>query len=80
MYYVYAIKSTIRNYIYVGITNNLERRLDEHNRGLSRTTKPYRPFVLILCTETVAGRIEAREREIYLKSGVEKEFLKGLLK
>ena len=79
MYYIYAIKSTTRNYIYVGITNNLERRLDEHNRGLNRTTKPYMPFVLI-CTETVASRLEARKREIYLKSGVGKEFLKGLLK
>ncbi len=75
MYYVYAIKSTVRNYIYVSITNSLKRRLDEHNRGLNRTTKPYTPFVLIF-EETVASRPEAREREIYLKSGVGKEFLK----
>ena len=79
MYYVYAIKSTTRNYIYVGLTNDWERRLKEHNNGLSTATKPYRPFVLLLLEE-VETRIEARRREKYLKSGVGKEYLKQLLK
>ena len=77
MYYIYAIKSTSRNYIYVGITNNLERRLSEHYNGLSKTTKPYRPFILLL-KEEVKNRIEARIREKYLKSGIGKEYLKSL--
>jgi len=47
MYLVYAIKSKTRNYIYVGLTNNIERRLKEHNEGFNKTTKPYRPFELI---------------------------------
>jgi putative endonuclease len=33
MYYVYAISSLERNYIYVGLTNNIERRFSEHNSG-----------------------------------------------
>ena len=33
MYFVYAIKSINRNYIYVGMTNEVERRFDEHNTG-----------------------------------------------
>jgi len=33
MYSVYAIKSTAHNYIYVGFTNNLTRRLSEHNNS-----------------------------------------------
>lgn len=41
MYTVYAIKSTSRNYIYVGLTNNLERRLFDHNSRYNKTTKPY---------------------------------------
>ena len=48
MYYVYAISSKTRKYIYVGITNNLSRRIDEHNRGYNKTTRAYRPFKLIL--------------------------------
>ncbi len=79
MYWVYAIKSVTRNYFYVGITNNLERRLNEHNNGLNKTTKPYRPFILIV-NELVEARPEARKREKYLKSGIGKEHIKSLLK
>ena len=77
MYTVYAIKSVKRNYIYVGLTNNLGRRFLEHNLGYNKTTKPYRPF-RILYFEEVSGRIEARKREKYLKSGIGKQFLKSL--
>jgi len=74
-YHVYAIKSASRNYIYVGLTNNLARRIKEHNSGLNKTTKPYIPFLLIH-SEIFETRNEARQREKYLKSGVGKEFLK----
>ena len=77
MYTVYAIKSKVRNYIYVGMTNNVNRRFNEHNNGKERTTKPYVPFDLIY-TEIHNNRISARVREKYLKSGIGKEFLKSL--
>ena len=75
---VYALKSTSRNYIYVGMTSNLERRVNEHNIGRNKTTRPYKPFVL-LYSELQEDRISARKREKYLKSGVGKEFLRSLL-
>jgi putative endonuclease len=78
MYYVYAIKSLIRDYIYVGITKNIERRLIQHNKGLARATRPYKPFELFFA-EKVQTRIKARKKEKYLKSGCGKEFLKDLL-
>ena len=77
MFIVYAIKSQSRNYIYIGMTRDVEERLARHNKGYERTTKPYRPFDLIY-TETFATRVEARQREKYLKSGVGKEFLRSL--
>jgi putative endonuclease len=77
MFFVYAIKSTVRNYIYVGMTNNVNRRLIEHNNGENRSTKAYKPFVLIYTAE-FQTRIEAREKEKYLKSGIGKEYLKSL--
>ena len=77
MFTVYAIKSLTKNYIYVGLTDNLDRRLNEHNIGSNRTTKPYRPFVLIY-TATFNSRTEARLKEKYFKSGVGKEFLRKL--
>ncbi len=77
MMVVYAIKSQIRNYIYVGMTSNLNERLRRHNKGYERTTKPYRPFELI-SSEVFATRAEARIKEMYLKSGIGKEFLKTI--
>jgi len=78
MFYVYAIKSETRNYIYVGLTNNLERRIAEHNNGENRSTKAYKPFILIF-SEQHETREKARSKEKYLKSGVGKEFLKRLI-
>ena len=79
MFFVYAINSLVRNYIYVGLSNNVERRLIEHNNGENRSTKAYAPFELVL-KERYATRLEARQREKYLKSGIGKEFLKSLSK
>jgi putative endonuclease len=77
MYYVYAIRSETRNYLYVGLTSDLDRRFNEHQAGHNRTTKPYCPFCLIH-VETFSTRREARVREVYLKSGSGKEFLKSI--
>ena len=76
MYTVYALQSVSRNYVYVGISDNLARRLEQHNRGYNRTTRPYAPFK-VLYTEQYETRTDARKREKYLKSGVGKEFLKS---
>ena len=75
MYYVYVLNSLIRKYIYVGLTNNVERRFGQHQKGREKTTAPYRPFEIIL-TEKYSTRPEARKREKYLKSGVGKEWIK----
>ncbi|MEO8233048.1 MAG: GIY-YIG nuclease family protein [Ignavibacteriota bacterium] len=77
MYFVYAIKRKNRNYIYVGLTNSIGRRLAEHNEGTNKTTKPYRPFSLIY-SEQFETRIQAREKEKFLKGGTGSEFLKNL--
>jgi putative endonuclease len=77
MYYVYAIRSRKRSYIYVGISDNPERRIEQHNKGYNKTTRPYKPFIVILINN-FSTRREARERERYLKSGFGKEYLKTL--
>ena len=75
MYTVYAIASIERNYIYVGITADLKARINRHNRGYEKTTKPYVPFKLIF-TEQCPDRPTARKREKYWKSGSGKEKLR----
>ncbi|TFF37072.1 GIY-YIG nuclease family protein [Mucilaginibacter psychrotolerans] len=78
MFLVYAISSLTRNYIYVGLSSDIERRISDHNNGYNKTTKPYKPFKTILLEE-YPTRTEARHREKYLKSGVGKAYLKKLL-
>jgi putative endonuclease len=77
IYYIYAIKSVIKNYIYVGLTANTDRRIAEHNDRKEKTTRSYAPFRTILIEE-FDTRIKARKREKYLKSGAGKEYLKSL--
>ena len=76
-YIVYAIQSEVDMRIYVGFTTNVAERIRWHNQGKTRSTKGYRPWKLIY-KENVEDRISARKRELYLKSGCGKEFLKGL--
>ena len=77
MFYVYAISSLAHNYIYVGLTQDVEERIKRHNGGRERTTKFYKPFELIF-SEVCETRVEARFREKYWKSGIGKEKLRIL--
>lgn len=76
MYYIYALSSTTRNYIYVGMTRDVEARVLRHNKGWEKTTRAYKPFVLIFTEIVENTRVEARKREKYWKSGVGKEKLR----
>jgi len=51
MYTVYVIKSIEKDWFYVGQSNNLIRRLEQHNKGYNRSTKAYRPFELVFTEE-----------------------------
>jgi predicted GIY-YIG superfamily endonuclease len=75
---VYAIKSHVNGDIYVGMSKDVERRLNEHNQGNNRYTKGLRPWSLIY-QEQQPSWSEARVREKYLKSGIGKEFLKKMV-
>lgn len=74
MYYVYALL-TIKNTFYVGMTNDVTRRMKEHNAGRTKSTKGKGPFKLIYRKE-FSNRIDVRKHEKYLKTGFGKKFLK----
>lgn len=57
------------------MTSNVNNRLEEHNSGKTKSTKGYRPWILVFYEEYLT-RQEAREREKYLKSGVGREYVK----
>ncbi|MCF7812156.1 GIY-YIG nuclease family protein [Candidatus Gracilibacteria bacterium] len=79
MFWTYVLKSKQRDYIYVGLTNNLDRRISEHTTGKEKTTRAYAPFRLIHF-ESFQTRPEARKREKFLKSGCGKEWVKQKFK
>ncbi|MEK6529056.1 MAG: GIY-YIG nuclease family protein [Nitrospirota bacterium] len=64
--------------LYVGSTRDLNKRVDSHNNGKVRTTKSRRPVELIY-TEEMLTYTDARKRELYLKSGSGREWLKKRL-
>ena len=79
-YYVYIIFSKLTNKSYTGITTDLDRRIEEHNRVKSVThwTCRVTDFDYVFCTQ-VDSRSIARLLEIYLKSGIGREFKKTLI-
>jgi putative endonuclease len=66
MHYVYFIKSTKSNFCYIGYTNDLKRRINEHNSGKVISTKFYMPFKLIYY-EAYSNKKDAILREHLLK-------------
>ena len=77
MYYTYAIASLKRQYIYIGLSQNIQQRLAYHNLGYNRTTKPYRPFKLIYLKK-FDSRMDARNHEKLLKTTSGRKFLRSL--
>ena len=67
MYYVYILKSLIVDRYYIGHTSDLDKRLGEHNRGKTRSTKAYAPWKIVY-TEEFGLKSEAFKREQEIKS------------
>ena len=67
LYYVYLIRSLKDGRFYAGYTKNLKTRLEQHNRGLVRSTKGRRPLELVYL-EAFRARAEAMGRERRIKS------------
>lgn len=74
MWKVYILKCQRTGLLYSGITQNLERRVKEHNAGKSKFTSGHVPWKLIY-QEACSSNEEARTREKYLKSAAGKKFL-----
>jgi len=79
MFYAYVLKSIKNRNLYTGYTNDLKKRIKEHKSGVSAYTKYRGPYELIYY-EACLNKFDAKAREIYLKSGRGKLFLKSRLK
>ena len=78
MFYVYILRSLKNRRLYTGSTNDLKRRLGEHNRGQSKYTKYSGPFELIYKEECLT-KSEAYKRELFFKTGKGRDFLKSVI-
>jgi putative endonuclease len=78
MYFVYILRNKINTQHYKGMTNDLDRRIIEHNQGKHKSTSPYRPWEIAYFEEYDTFE-EARARELFFKSGSGRELIKSIL-
>ena len=75
MYYVYIIKSiNFCDQIYIGCTQDLKKRLLNHNSGTTEHTSKYVPWKLYTAI-SFEDQYKALEFEKYLKSGSGRAFV-----
>ena len=77
-YFVYILKSLEFDKTYVGISNDPDRRLIEHNAGKSIYTRKFKPWTIVY-KEEINNRKLAREKEKYFKSAAGRKRIKFIL-
>jgi len=73
-HYVYVLESQKDGNRYIGLTDDLRKRVSEHNSGKSFATRPRRPLQLIYY-EACLSEVDARRREHYFKVTGGRRFL-----
>ncbi len=64
-----------RKKFYIGLTEDLQNRIKEHKNGEVRTTKSF-DKILLVYYEACLNKTDARKRELQLKSGFGRGYLK----
>jgi putative endonuclease len=77
-FFVYALVSQFDGRIYVGMSQDVDRRLGEHNAGKVKSTKGFAPWMLFF-VELAGNTQQARSRERYYKAASGKKKLKAIL-
>jgi putative endonuclease len=76
-YYIYLLLSEVDNKPYLGSTNNLEKRVNQHNNGLVKSTRTRKPLKLIY-NEEFENVNAARKREHFYKTASGRRQLKKI--
>jgi len=79
MYYVYILLCEKDIHFYTGFTQDLERRLDEHQKGKVYSTSRRRPVKRVYYEASIS-QADALHREKYLKSTYGKRYIRNRLK
>ncbi len=78
MHYVYILLNESKTRTYTGVTDNIEKRLAEHNAGRVKSSRPYRPYKIIH-SELLKTLSEARQKEKFYKFTIGRRRLKETL-
>jgi len=76
-YYVYILRNESGR-LYIGYSEDVERRVADHNAGKVFATKPYIPYKLIFY-EAYTSMVDAKRREMYLKTTKGRTTIKTML-
>lgn len=82
-FYVYVVHSIISNKTYIGQTDDLSKRIRQHNdpaNTFSLFTKRYKGPWRLIHSEEFRSRAEAVARENYFKSGSGRRYLAKVLR
>ena len=77
-YFTYILYSKKLDRYYVGHTNNLDRRLFEHNSYQSSSTKIGVPWEVLYCKE-FSTNSEANKFELKIKAMKSRKFIENLI-
>jgi len=75
---LYVLRSETSGKFYVGSTEDLDRRLSEHNRGQTPSTRGRGPWKLVY-QEQFASLLEAHRRELEIKRWKSAKLIKALI-
>lgn len=78
-YFVYIIYSQSIDKYYVGYSHNALERLEKHNLGATRSTRPGRPWSLVYLEECTEKRI-AIQRENEIKKMKSRKYIESFIK
>ena len=78
MYFVYILQSITSKKYYVGQIDNLERKLQQHNSGYSKSTKGGKPWI-VKYSEEYCDRSSAVRRENEIKKKKSRAFIEKLI-
>lgn len=79
MYYIYALYNKKLDKIYIGFTNNLKQRIQDHKNNKVHTTYRMGEIKLIYY-EACLSKKDAQTRESQLKTGFGRSYLRRRLK
>jgi Predicted endonuclease containing a URI domain len=79
MFSMYILQSSTSGRYYIGHTDEISRRLTEHNSGMAKYTRREKPWKVIY-VENYATRSAAMRRELEIKRKKSRQYIEELIK